>query len=118
MTVDTSMPTQPKAFSHFLPSIDLSAVRLRVAKKNIELTAEQLDNIESRYLQFLQLCKNDPKIKHEPEKDVDEYWHTHILDTRKYAEDCQRYFGYFLHHIPNNSGEDKCENDGCGAISV
>ena len=24
----------------------------------------------------------------------------HILDTRKYAEDCDKLFGYFLHHFP------------------
>jgi hypothetical protein len=31
---------------------------------------------------------------------VDKFWHGHILDTMKYAEDCQRVFGYFLHHFP------------------
>ncbi len=24
----------------------------------------------------------------------------HILDTRKYAADCETTFGYFLHHFP------------------
>jgi hypothetical protein len=31
---------------------------------------------------------------------VDTFWHYHILDTLKYAEDCQAVFGYFLHHFP------------------
>ncbi|NPA72771.1 MAG: hypothetical protein GXO35_08080 [Gammaproteobacteria bacterium] len=31
---------------------------------------------------------------------VDEYWHTHILDTRKYMDDCQKVLGYYLHHYP------------------
>ena len=35
-----------------------------------------------------------------PSKDVDKFWHGHILDTLKYAEDCERVFGYFLHHFP------------------
>jgi hypothetical protein len=35
-----------------------------------------------------------------PSKDVDKFWHGHILDTLKYAEDCQNVFGYFLHHFP------------------
>jgi hypothetical protein len=35
-----------------------------------------------------------------PTKDVDKFWHGHILDTLKYAEDCQNVFGYFLHHFP------------------
>jgi hypothetical protein len=35
-----------------------------------------------------------------PVVDVDEFWHYHILNTRKYAADCQEIFGYFLHHFP------------------
>jgi len=35
-----------------------------------------------------------------PSKDVDRFWHGHILDTLKYAEDCEKVFGYFLHHFP------------------
>jgi hypothetical protein len=32
--------------------------------------------------------------------DVDNFWHYHILDTKKYAVDCHNVFGYFLHHFP------------------
>lgn len=35
-----------------------------------------------------------------PTKDVDEVWHTHILDTEEYTKDCQRCFGYYVHHRP------------------
>lgn len=35
-----------------------------------------------------------------PHKEVDEVWHMHILDTRKYAADCENIFGHFLHHFP------------------
>jgi hypothetical protein len=31
---------------------------------------------------------------------VDKFWHGHILDTLKYAEDCDVIFGRFLHHFP------------------
>jgi len=31
---------------------------------------------------------------------VDAFWDQHILDTRKYAEDCAAAFGHFLHHYP------------------
>lgn len=31
---------------------------------------------------------------------VDEVWHTHILDTEKYHQDCEQLFGRFLHHFP------------------
>ena len=35
-----------------------------------------------------------------PNKIIDVFWHYHILDTMKYPEDCQKVFGYFLHHFP------------------
>jgi len=35
-----------------------------------------------------------------PNKQLDLYWHFHILDTRKYMEDCMQTFGKYLHHYP------------------
>lgn len=35
-----------------------------------------------------------------PSKVIDEVWHAHILDTRRYAADCERVFGQFVHHYP------------------
>ncbi len=35
-----------------------------------------------------------------PTKDVDEFWHQHIMDTRAYAQDCEEALGHFLHHFP------------------
>lgn len=35
-----------------------------------------------------------------PNKQLDEYWHFHILDTRKYMQDCDFVFGGYLHHYP------------------
>ena len=99
-----------------LPQLDLTSVRRRVAKENSELTAEELDEMELRYIKFLIECKNDPNEKHEPDKDVDKYWHAHILDTMRYAEDCQRYFGFFLHHIPTMSSNGSDCETGCGAV--
>lgn len=35
-----------------------------------------------------------------PSKAVDIVWHTHILFTEKYFEDCDAIFGHYLHHRP------------------
>jgi len=35
-----------------------------------------------------------------PSELVDEFWHTHILDTRKYSHDCAIIKGEFIHHYP------------------
>jgi hypothetical protein len=46
------------------------------------------------------LAKAFPNEQLAPLVDVDTFWHYHILDTKKYAADCQLVFGYFLHHYP------------------
>lgn len=112
MSLDASTAVGQRADVSHLPYIDLTPVRLRVAKENSEFTAEQLDELEQKYLQFLRQCKTELKVR--PDKDVDEYWHAHILHTKQYAEDCQRYFGYFLHHEPDDAF--LCNSDGgCGS---
>ncbi len=35
-----------------------------------------------------------------PSKVVDIFWHTHILFTQKYFQDCDAVFGHYLHHEP------------------
>jgi hypothetical protein len=35
-----------------------------------------------------------------PSEPVDTFWHNHILDTQKYAPDCEKVFDFFLHHFP------------------
>lgn len=35
-----------------------------------------------------------------PLLEVDEVWHHHIMDTRRYEKDCEKIFGYYFHHYP------------------
>src|SRR5262249_2354038 len=46
---------------------------------------------------------------------LDEMWHTFLMFTRDYADFCERYFGVFLHHVPN---EDEGEVREGGAEAV
>ncbi len=52
------------------------------------------------YRRFLWLCYRYGSPMAAIGKDADDLWHLHILDTRKYAADCQRIFGHFLNHTP------------------
>jgi hypothetical protein len=61
---------------------------------------ERVEAAETEYRRFLYLLKTFPKVEMAPLKDVDIFWHYHILDTMKYARDCEQVFGYFLHHYP------------------
>ncbi len=36
---------------------------------------------------------------------IDKMWHTFILFTKSYAEFCDQYFGYFMHHSPTTKSE-------------
>ncbi|MEL6353684.1 MAG: glycine-rich domain-containing protein-like [Cyanobacteria bacterium J06627_28] len=53
-----------------------------------------------QYRRFLFLVYKYPDEKIVPSRETDEVWHTHILDTSKYREDCDRLFGKFMDHWP------------------
>ncbi len=61
---------------------------------------EKANAVEKEYRRFLCLMKMYPEEDTAPLVDVDTFWHYHILDTMKYAADCEQAFGYFLHHYP------------------
>jgi hypothetical protein len=61
---------------------------------------EKVNAVEVEYRRFLYLMKSFPNEETAPQVDVDTFWHYHILDTMKYAKDCEQAFGYFLHHYP------------------
>lgn len=61
---------------------------------------EQTRAAEQAYKLFLKLHALHPEHRNSPSIPVDLFWHAHILDTRRYAIDCQEIFGHFLHHFP------------------
>jgi len=64
--------------------------------------SESVPEIESEYRQFLYLLAINPGKTVVPwSQELDDFWHLHILDTGKYAADCGKLFGKFIHHNPN-----------------
>jgi len=62
---------------------------------------EKVSRVENEYRQYLFLTVVEGVDKSiVPTLDIDHFWHTHILDTAKYAQDCEVTFGRFLHHFP------------------
>ncbi len=57
--------------------------------------------IKQEYLKFLYLIFVYPKSSLIPSKEVDIFWHYHILDTKKYMHDCYSIFGKYIHHTPS-----------------
>lgn len=77
--------------------------------------------VEGLYRKFLALTIRYPERKLCPNGPVDEFWHAHILDTQKYAADCEQLFGEMLHHYPYfgmRSAEDKANLDRAFADTV
>jgi hypothetical protein len=90
--------------TQFQPFLDLNLEPIKVKLMHEESgegwSFERATAVEKEYRRFLFLMKLFPEDDTAPVVDVDTFWHYHILDTMKYAADCEQAFGYFLHHYP------------------
>lgn len=112
-TITTAMDTITTAMEK-VSEIDLSPINKVLQYENPAFwTDENLTETEANYRRLLALNLLYPSETLVVNKILDDYWHQHILDTRKYADDCQKIFGYFLHHYPYfgiNGEEDRQRN--------
>jgi len=85
-----------------LPEFDLNPIKFKLiySDEGPSWSLDFCNLLEKEYRRFLALSKFYPSKTIVPSKIIDEFWHAHILDTRKYAQDCEDYFGNFLHHFP------------------
>src|SRR5688572_459324 len=88
-----------------IQALDLEPVKLRMmdAQLGEGWTREYADSIGIAYKTYLTMLVKYPDDAEDIllSEDVDEFWHTHILQTRKYMQDCQNVFGNYLHHEPH-----------------
>jgi hypothetical protein len=108
--------------------LDLTIIFERMTIKH-GWTEEKAEKAVSEYRKFLYLTQvfEQPVS---PTNDIDAIWHEHILHTNKYALDCKKLFGKFLHHFPTpvawkletlekvascagGDCEGRCSNDSC-----
>ena len=61
-------------------------------------TAKRAAAAERRYRRFFYLKAAMPTNNAAPTTEVDEFWHEHIINTRRYGPDCEQVAGQFLHH--------------------
>lgn len=83
-------------------ALDLSMIKrkLQDPEDGLGWSRKECDAVEVEYKRYLALKRAYPEQEIVPNQPVDKFWHFHILDTQKYAEDCRALFGYFLHHYP------------------
>src|SRR5262245_13439401 len=90
-----------------IQALDLESVKKRLmdSKRGEGWSREYADSIEVTYKTYLTMLA---KYQDDAEdiilsEDTDEFWHTYILQTTKYTNDCNAVFGTYLHHEPHVS---------------
>ena len=85
-----------------IEALDLGPIKFKLMdpEEGEGWTRELVEHMETQYKRYLTLVAKYPREAIAPGKDVDRFWHAHILDTRKYIDDCERVFGFYLHHFP------------------
>lgn len=83
--------------------IDLSLIKIKMVE-TLGWNSDVVDVMEDRYRKFLSVQSavrmSGISLEIVPDRMIDEIWHMHILDTRKYIADCIALFGEILHHDP------------------
>ena len=97
----SNSPTDVQKFIRKLTQLDLGPIAYRLKYSNEQKwDTRQINQSISAYLKFLLLIYLYPNGELVPSQEIDRVWHYHIIDTIKYAEDCEILFGRFIHHFP------------------
>lgn len=85
-----------------LKNVDLRRVKMKLcdSAEGCGWSLAKADLVEQEYRRFLALSLAYPDSSIVPDREVDAFWHQHILDTRAYQRDSVMVFGHFLHHFP------------------
>jgi hypothetical protein len=103
MTVTTGLTVEQARAGEQIDALDLEPIVVKLIHPEpgqTVMTLAQADQSVAAYRCFLKLCAWYPTTSIVPSTAIDHTWHTHILDTGKYAADTTTVLGYFLHHFP------------------
>ncbi|MCX7124710.1 MAG: hypothetical protein NTU49_02960 [Gammaproteobacteria bacterium] len=100
MTTPSQIPTIEEAKA-YIDSIDFSMIIDKIVSTK-HWKKSDVSKICDFYKNFLFLKKKYFQDYEQlpPSEEVDEFWHNHILDTKKYKHDCDKIFGFYLDHYP------------------
>lgn len=95
-----------------IAAIDLQPIKYKLMHRQSgeDWPQAKADMAEREYRRFLYLMKAFPGEQCAPLREVDMFWHYHILDTKKYMADCDAVFGHYLHHYPH-AGMEGADDD-------
>jgi hypothetical protein len=96
----------------YLKRLDLNYIAELMCSEQYPLprwTYEDAQRCCQLYKNFLFLIKKHLPLSLVPTREIDEFWHNHILYTRNYLRDCEQLFGHYLHHEPATTGENPAQ---------
>lgn len=92
----------------YIARLDLSYIVEAMCREDYPLprwTHAEAEYCMQLYKNFLLLQKKHLPKSLVPTRQIDEFWHNHILHTREYMTDCDHVFGHYLHHAPAVPGK-------------
>ncbi|MEM9087742.1 MAG: glycine-rich domain-containing protein-like [Cyanobacteria bacterium P01_F01_bin.53] len=97
-----TIPRVDRDFLARLAAIDFGpiAYKLMNPEDGVGWSLARATQAVEHYRRFLFLVNQYPEKQIVPSREADQVWHTHILDTAKYREDCDVLFGKFMDHWP------------------
>jgi hypothetical protein len=97
-----SSPVDLEAKRHYIDAIDFTLAKDRIltTARGPAWTPARADYVERQYKNWFFLRVKHPGVEMVPSRDIDEYWHVHILDTEAYHRDSMVLFDGYLHHRP------------------
>ena len=88
-------------------NLDILKLKLTHKEEGPGWNTRKFKTVEKQYKNFLKLILLYPTASIVPTKEIDTFWHYHILDTQKYFKDSNTIFGTYLHHFPYFGLRDK-----------
>lgn len=96
----------------YIDNLDLEYIVEAMCSPNYPLPRWTKDDAQKccrLYKDFLILKKIHRGVPLVPTREIDEFWHNHILYTKEYVNDCMKIFGHYLHHQPASPTENPDE---------
>ena len=96
--------------------LELNSVRDALVEKQ-GWPLQRAEAARAEHVRFLTLLQRKPGFTlipwrtEEGHDDLDQFWRQHILDTAKYAADCNALFGRIIHHNPHVARGSEDERD-------
>lgn len=90
----------------YIAELDLDYIVEKMCAEDYPLprwTRSDANHCAKIYKNFLLLKKKHFGVPIVPTKEIDEFWHNHILHTQQYIHDCNKIYGCYMHHAPASS---------------